>query len=62
MNAINETKIDWQFINDEDLFDELLIEVDQIAGKKYWNDKGIENFTNAGLVSKKETRKQSLGL
>ena len=54
----NETKIDWQFINNEELLNKLVIEVDQIASK-YWNDKGLDNFTNAGLF-KKETRKQSL--
>ena len=54
----NETKIDWQFINNEELLKKLVIEVDQIA-LKYWNDKGLDNFTNAGLF-KKETRKQSL--
>ena len=54
----NETKIDLQFINNEELLNKLVIEVDQIASK-YWNDKGLDNFTNAGLF-KKETRKQSL--
>ena len=54
----NETKIDWQFINNEELLNKLVIEVNQIASK-YWNDKGLDNFTNAGLF-KKETRKQSL--
>ena len=54
----NETKIDWQFINNEELLNKLVIQVNQIASK-YWNDKGLDNFTNAGLF-KKETRKQSL--
>ena len=48
----NETKIDWQFINNEELLNKLVIEVDQIASK-YWNAKGLENYSNnAGLVSK----------
>ena len=60
----NETKIDWQFINNEELLNKLVIEVDKIASK-YWNDKGLDNFTNAGLFSKEDKinpnlRKRSL--
>ena len=54
----NETKIDWQFINNEELLNKLVTEVNKIA-LKYWNNKGLDNFPNAGLF-KKETRKQSL--
>ena len=60
----DETKIDWQFIQNEELLNKLVIEVNRIASK-YWNDKGLDNYSNAGLVSRKEEeisqeRKRSL--
>ena len=48
----NETKIDWQFINNEELLNKLVTEVNKIA-LKYWNNKGLDNFPNAGLFKKK---------
>jgi len=60
----NETKIDWQFINNEELLNKLVIAVNQIASK-YWNDKGLDNYSNAGLFQKEDKinpkpRKRSL--
>ena len=56
----NETKIDWQFINNEELLKKLDTEVNQIASE-YWNKKGLDNYSNdAGLHSENNITKSSL--
>ena len=56
----NETKIDWQFINNEELLNKLDTEVNQIASE-YWNKKGLDNYSNdAGLHSENNITKSSL--
>ena len=56
----NETKIDWQFLCDEELLNELLIELEKLS-KEFWDKFCIENFSNnAGLHSQTNISNPSL--